>query len=237
MEEGTLPFVMEKRALVIAAHPDDPEFGMGGTAALWTSQGWEMHYLIVTDGSKGTRDLSQNQDDLRSLRQAEQRAAAAVAGVKSVSFLGAVDGEVELSRTWLGKVVEVIRRLKPSVVFTHAPEPIEYRRPGGTPRAGHRDHRTTGQLTLDACYPAVRDPHNFPEQGLEVHKVPEVYLWGSRDADFRVDVTEVFDRKLEALRHHASQFPVHPSWGEQIRSRWAENGRYYEHFQRILVPA
>ncbi len=228
---------MEKRALVIAAHPDDPEFGVGGTAALWTSQGWEFHYLIVTDGSKGSRDPGQNQEQLVALRQAEQRKAAAALGVAGVSFLGATDGEVEATRPLLGQVVAHIRRLQPFAVFTHCPEHLEYRRPGGDARIAHRDHRTTGQLALDAVYPAVRDPHNFPEQGLEVHKVPEVYLWGSRDADFRVDVTEVFDRKLEALRHHASQFPVHPSWGEQIRSRWAENGRYYEHFQRILVPA
>lgn len=228
---------MDKRALVIAAHPDDPEFGAGGTAALWTSEGWEFHYLVVTDGSKGSRDPGQNQEQLVALRQQEQRHAADALGVKSVSFLGATDGEVEPTRALLGQIVAAVRRLKPYAVFSHCPDHLEYRRPHGTARIAHRDHRTTGQLALDAVYPAARDPHNFPEQGLEVHKVAEVYLWGSREADFAVDVTETFEKKLHALHQHHSQFPVHPSWGEQIKQRWAEDGRYFEHFQRILVPA
>lgn len=228
---------MNKRALVIAAHPDDPEFGAGGTVALWVSKGWEFHFLIVTDGSKGSRDPGQNQEQLVALRQEEQKKAAAVLGAKGVSFLGATDGEVEATRAMLGQVVAAVRRLKPQAVFTHCPEHLEYRRPGGEARIAHRDHRTTGQLALDAVYPAARDPHNFPEQGLEVHKVAEVYLWGARNADFQVDVTDHFDQKLDALREHKSQFPVHPSWGEQIKQRWAEDGRYLEYFQRILVPA
>jgi len=228
---------VDKRALVIAAHPDDPEFGVGGTAALWTSEGWEFHYLIVTDGSKGSRDPGQNQEQLVARRQEEQRKAAAVLGVASVAFLGATDGEVQPTRGLLGQVVAAVRRLKPFAVFSHCPEHLEYRRAHGTARIAHRDHRTTGQLALDAVYPAARDPHNFPEQGLDVHKVAEVYLWGSREADFRVDVTDTFDRKVAALREHVSQVPVHPSWGDEIRSRWAEDGRCYEYFQRILVPA
>jgi len=83
-----------KRALVVAAHPDDAEFGCGGTVALWSRDGWQFYYLILTDGSKGSEDPEMTATKLAAIRQEEQRSAAAVLGVKEVVFLDFVDGEL-----------------------------------------------------------------------------------------------------------------------------------------------
>lgn len=224
-----------KQALVIGAHPDDPEFGAGGTVAAWGEQGWEFHYLIVTDGSKGTPDASQDPRLLIQKRQQEQQRAAHILGVKSVEFLGLPDGEVQPDQNLLEKLVAILRKRKPYAVFTHNPEPLEYRRPGCRPHIAHRDHRAVGQTVLDAVYPVARDPHYFPAHhaaGLTPHKVREVYLWGSPQANVKVDIRQTLQRKLDAIVQHESQIAAdHP---RILKSR--QIGRpAHEYFQRLRI--
>jgi len=194
----------ERRALVIAAHPDDAEFCCAGTAALWIRNGWEFHYLICSDGSKGTDDPHLSRERLSAIRQQEQRAAAAVLGVKEVSFLNYQDGEIVYQRELLGEIVRHIRRVRPHVVFTHEPVHIV-----GNRHLNHPDHRTVGTLALDAVYPTAGNRPSFPEhaeEGLEPHRVKELYLWTSDEPNFRVDITDVVDVKFRALARHRSQF-------------------------------
>lgn len=231
---------MQKVALVVAAHPDDPEFGMGGTTALWVSQGWRFHYLIVTDGSKGSADGDRDQMELMRTRQGEQRKAAQLLGVESVTFLGFPDGEVALDRRLLGKIVEHIRHLQPHAVFSHSPESFEYRRPGTPARIAHRDHRVVGQAVLDAVYPAARDPHNFPEHrkaGLQPHNVAEVYLWGHPQAQERIDIQTTWERKLKSILAHESQVPPERRDEQLFLQRWREESGIFEYFFHISVPS
>ncbi len=226
---------LKRTALVIGAHPDDPEFGAGGTVAAWGQQGWEFHYLIVTDGCKGTPDASQDARLLIQKRQQEQQAAAQILGVRSVTFLGLPDGEVQPDQNLLEKLVAILRKQKPHAVFTHNPEPLEFRLPGGKPHIAHRDHRAVGQSVLDAVYPVARDPHYFPAHhaaGLTPHKVREVYLWGSPQADLRVDIRHTLQLKLDAIVQHESQISKdHP---RILKSR--QSGRPgYEYFRRIRI--
>ncbi|MBX3167336.1 MAG: PIG-L family deacetylase [Candidatus Eremiobacteraeota bacterium] len=224
-----------KTALVIGAHPDDPEFGVGGTVAAWGEKGWEFHYLIVTDGSKGTPDATQDPCLLIQTRQQEQQKAAQMLGVKSVEFLGLPDGEVQADQNLLEKLVAILRKRKPYAVFTHNPEALEYRRPGSRPQIAHRDHRAVGQCVLDAVYPVARDPHYFPAHhaaGLTAHKVREVYLWGSPQANVRVDIRHTLNRKLDAIVQHQSQIAAdHP---RILKSR--QSGRpAHEYFLRLRI--
>ncbi len=237
----------KKIGLVIAAHPDDAEFGAGGTTGLWTQEGWEMHYLVLTDGSKGTEDPSLK-SKLISIRQKEQKQAGKTLQVKTCSFANAVDGELEYSRVNLDKIVRAIRTIKPHTILTHSPEIIRqhtnfFKNPKDPlnkyyASINHRDHRLTGEMTLDAVYPTARDILNFPEhtfEGLTTHKVKEVFLWGTHNNNYKVDITKTIDLKIEALKCHASQ--VDPDQIEKFAKRLKEkNGKYYEHFQRIVLP-
>jgi LmbE family N-acetylglucosaminyl deacetylase len=193
-----------RRALVIAAHPDDAEFCCAGTAALWIQDGWEFHYLVCSDGSKGTDDPQLSRERLAAIRQEEQRAAAAVLGVKDVSFLNYQDGEIIYQRELLGDIVRHIRRVRPHAVFTH--EPVHIVR---NMYLNHPDHRTVGTLALDAVYPIAGNRQSFPEQaeeGLEPHQVKELYLWTSNEPNLSVDITDVAGLKFKALARHRSQF-------------------------------
>jgi LmbE family N-acetylglucosaminyl deacetylase len=230
-EEGGI-----KRALVVAAHPDDADFGAAGTVALWTRQGdWEFYYLVCTDGSKGTSDPDMQPHRLIGLRREEQREAARVLGVKDVFFLDNVDGELAYTRDFLGDVVRYIRMLKPYAVFTHDPETHIH----NNAFFNHPDHRRTGEVTLDAIYPTARDHLNFPQQiadGLETHKVREVYIWGSEQPNFEVDITDVVDTKIEALLAHRTQFGGREDFVQFARERWRdESGRYLEKFRRVVL--
>ena len=225
-----------KVALAIAAHPDDADFGCAATAHLWSQQGWDFYYLVCTDGSKGTDDPALTPDRLVPMRQREQRAAAELLGVKDVLFLnGYVDGELTYSRRLLGDVVRVIRQLKPYAVFTHDPTQVIIR----NSFINHADHRTAGLVAVDAVYPTARDRWNFPEQleqGLEPHKVKEIFIWSFDESNFVVDITDVVETKIQALLRHTSQFGEGTEFLQFVRERWrGEDGRYTERFRRVVL--
>ncbi len=226
---------MPRRALAISAHPDDTEFGCSGTAALWTREGWEFYYLILTNGAKGSDDPEMTPQKLAPIRKEEQRAAAKVVGVKDVFFLDHEDGELAYSRQLLGEVVRHIRMLKPYAVFTSDPESIIVR----DSFIDHTDHRCAGLVAIDAVYPSARDRWNFPEhieQGLEPHKVSELYVWSFEKSNFSVDITDVMELKLQALSQHKSQFGDNPEFLDYVRSRWRdERGRHVESFRRVVL--
>ncbi len=231
-DTGDLP----KVALAIAAHPDDADFGCAGTAHLWSKEGWEFYYLVCTDGSKGTEDPSLTPDRLVPMRRREQKAAGDVLGVKDVLFLdGYVDGELTYSRQLLGDVVRVIRELKPYAIFTHDATQLIIR----NSFINHSDHRAAGLIAVDAVYPTARDRLNFPEHledGLETHKVKEIFIWGSEQANFVVDISDVVETKIQALLRHTSQFGEGDEFLKFVRERWkGEDGKYTERFRRVSL--
>ena len=183
-------------ALAIGAHPDDVEFGAGGTLAKWSASGCVVHHLICTDGSKGSWDAGADTAALVALRQDEQRAAAAALGATGECvFLGHVDGELGSGLEERGEVAHWIRRLQPTVVLGHDPWK-RYRL--------HPDHRHAGLLAVEGIV-AARDPHFFPEHGLPSHRPDELLLFEADEPDHVEDVADFVDAKLAALHAHASQ--------------------------------
>ena len=189
--------------MVVFAHPDDAEIGSGGVIARWVAAGCEVTYVLCTDGGAGTADRTLTGEQLAEKRAAEQRAAANFMGVKHVVMLGYPDGGLEPTRKFLGDVVRAIRAYRPHTVFAHDP----YRIKGFQ----HRDHRAVGITTTDAVYPYARDHLHFPDhitrEGLEPHKVRELWYWGMDEPDVIVDVTDGVEQQIAALIRHESQMP------------------------------
>ena len=185
--------------LVVTPHPDDAEFGVAGTVARWTKKGKQVVYVVCTNGNKGTSDPYVKPDELAETRQNEQRAAAEVLGVREVVFLENPDQGLEDTPEFRKQIVRMIRRYRPETVVTADP----YRR-----YIWHRDHRITGQVTIDAVFPYARDHLAYPdllEEGLTPHKVREMLFWASEDINYLSDISDTFDLKMAALRCHASQ--------------------------------
>ncbi|MEO8288356.1 MAG: PIG-L deacetylase family protein [Chloroflexota bacterium] len=227
------------RVLLVAAHPDDAEFSSAGTVAHWVRSGIDVVFVVVTSGDKGTPDRDMTNARLSSLREDEQRAAAARVGVTNVNFLRFPDGELLPNLELRGAITRMIRMYKPYVVMTHDPLTLFY----NNEFINHPDHRAVGQATVDAIYPTARDPLQFPEQtreGLEPHKVKEIYLWGSDQSNVVVDISETIDDKIEALKEHITQVGPPDEMAERIRTRSAQTAephglKYAEVFRRVVM--
>ena len=209
-----------EKAMVIFAHPDDAEIASGGVVAKWVATGCEVTYVLCTNGQAGTADRSFTPAQLAQKRADEQRAAADFMGVKHLVMLGYPDGELEDTRAFLGDIVRALRQYRPHTVFVHDP----YRVKGFQ----HRDHRHAGIAATDAVYPYARDHLHFAEQitrdGLEPHKVRELWYWGMDEPNVIVDVTDSIERQIAALIRHESQLPgFNVPAGETIGQRLRHN--------------
>lgn len=205
-----------RRVLVVAAHPDDVDFGSAGTIAMWTDTGLEVSYCIVTDGDAGGFDPEVSRSAIGGIRQDEQRKAAAVLGVTNVEFLGYPDGRLTPSLDLRRDITRVIRRVRPDRMLIQSPE-----RNLRNLYVSHPDHLATGEATLCAIYPDARNPFAHPEllaEGLDAHTVPEVWVMTVQGhADHHVDITDTFDRKVAALRAHTSQTAHMTNLEERLR--------------------
>ncbi len=205
------------RVLVVTAHPDDVDFGAAGTVAGWTAAGIEVAYCICTSGDAGGFDDTPR-ERMAPLREAEQRAAAAELGVSEVRFLGHPDGRLTPSIELRRDISREIRRVRPDRVLTSSPE-IWWRRLG----ASHPDHRAAGEAALAAVYPDARNPFAHPEllaEGFAAWEVAEMWIMTAPEErqDHAVDITATADRKLAALRAHASQTAHRTDIDDWVRS-------------------
>ena len=226
------PAADPKRVLVVMAHPDDIEFTCGGTAAGLAEDGWEVVFCLVTSGDKGTKDETLASHDLAALREAEQEAAARELGVYRCIFLRVPDGFVQDGPELRELLVRTIREVRPQILITW----------DGYRGFNHRDHRTVGLVALDAVFPLARNPHYFPEHkaaGLEPHKVNTVLLAGTNDPNYFVDVGNQLEKKVDALRRHASQVTpgTREEWLKRLRKRQQSADRgavpWAEAFRRL----
>lgn len=199
--------------MVVVAHPDDAEFMAAGTVAKWAREGKEIVYVLCTSGDKGTSDTSISPAELAESRRKEQQAAGDQLGIREVVFLGYEDGVLQNTLELRKDVVRQIRRFKPDVVICQDPT-TRWSTQG---YLNHADHRAAGDATLDAIYPSARDPHVFPEllaEGLQPHKVREVYVGGTNHADVWIDIGDTIETKIAALQAHESQVgnDTRPDW-------------------------
>jgi len=230
--------MMTKQAqvMVITPHPDDAEFGVAGTVVRWVGEGKDVIYVVCTNGDKGTSNPDLKPEEMAKIREQEQLAAAKLLGVREVIFLRYTDQALEDTPEFRKDIVRRLRMYRPEIVVTADP----YRR-----YIWHRDHRITGQVTLDAIFPYARDFLSYPElleQGLQPQKVKEVWLWAAEDTNYRSDITAVFDIKLAALRCHKSQVgdnlaPGIEKWLRQRAKEMAEGEDFElaEAFHRVEI--
>ena len=226
------------RAMVVVAHADDAEWGCAGTVAQWCNNGWEVVYVLCTDGSKGTDDAKLTSEELVSIRKKEQLDAGRVLGLHNVVFLGYEDSMLEPTLDLRRDIVRQIRFYKPDILICLSP----LRRLDGSSYFGHPDHIASGEAALSAVFPSSRDRLTYPElleEGLEPHKVSEVWIMGHDDDDKFVDVTDYIDVAVSALKSHSSQ-TTGEDVGQQLIDWRSRTGNkvgftYAESFKRFLM--
>lgn len=244
----------ECEAMVIGAHPDDDDFAAAATSALWAKQGKKIVWVVLTDGAEGSEVPSVIDSELMVQREQEQRMACEVYGVQAVEFLRFSDGHLTNSEETRKAVTRLIRKYRPRVVFTHDPSahiyaPDPYEKPDDTAYLNHPDHRATGNIVLDAIFPAVGNPRSYREllaEGLQPYRVHELYLFYSDKDNTYIDVSETIDLKAKGLMCHVSQFGPTSEVPKWIRKGAAETAKeakekkglemeYAEAFRRIKL--
>ena len=197
-------YYVPRRAMIVAAHPDDIEFSSAGTAARWVKDGAEVIYVLCTSGDVGIAEPGMTKARAAEIREAEQLAAAEVIGIKEVVFLREPDGMLENTLALRKRLVREIRRFKPEVVISGDPTIVW----AGDDYINHPDHRAAAGATIDAVFPAAGQPNLFEElaeEGLTAHKVRKVYVMDWMKSDVFVNITETIELKIEALKKHVSQ--------------------------------
>ena len=223
--------------LIVAAHPDDPEFGLGATPAKFVAEGRQVVVALVTSGNEGGEDPTVPDEVLAMQREDEQRRASAVLGVETVEYLRWPDGRVVNDLKLRKEIVRLIRKYKPETVFTH--DPSNFFSEG---HINHPDHRNVGHATLDAIFPGAGNPRSFRELldvGLEPHKIKEVYLFFTANANVWIDVTGHVEKKAEALAEHKSQVRRPEELLKRLQEGSARSGEPHgvgaaEGFRRIV---
>jgi LmbE family N-acetylglucosaminyl deacetylase len=212
------------RFMVVAAHPDDADFGPAATAARWIDQGSEGWLVCCTSGDAGADDPDTDPLELAATREREQRAAAEVVGYAGLTFLHQPDGALANDLVLREHLVREIRTFRPEAVFATDPEVLFH----GDRGVNHVDHRTAGIAAVDAVYPAARNAMAFPwlaRDGLAPHRVKRIYLFWPNDPTVRVDVSTTIDRKIGALRAHATQIREPEALEPRIRAWATEEGQ------------
>jgi LmbE family N-acetylglucosaminyl deacetylase len=225
-----------ERVLVVTAHPDDAEFHFGATIAMLVAGGADVSYLVCSDGAQGGPDDAAD-EQVAATRAAEQRAAAAVLGVRTVAFLGLRDGQLVPTLDLRRAIAAHVRRERPMLVITHYPHrvldiPVE---------ASHPDHVAVGEATLAAVYPDAGNRRAFPDllrAGLAPHRVREVWVPGYERPNYHVDATAFVDKKMAAIACHRSQLADGPPQWLYHWMREAGRGpgyEYAEQFRRLEI--
>lgn len=233
-------YYVPQKAMVIAAHPDDIEFGPAGTVARWIKDGAAVSYVLCTSGDVGIAEPGMTKEKAAQIREAEQQAAANVVGVKEVIFLREPDGMLENTLALRKRLVREIRRFRPEVVITFDPTVLW----AGPHYINHPDHRAAAGAAVDAIFPAAGQPNLFEElaeEGLTAHKVRKVYIthWAESEADLYINITDTIDLKIEALKKHASQMrdwdpgPMLREWSAELAQ--GKEMQYAESYRVITL--
>ncbi|MDQ6876984.1 MAG: PIG-L family deacetylase [Candidatus Dormibacteraeota bacterium] len=199
-----------RRALCIAAHPDDVEFYCGGTVFMMSRRGVVVDLVLATSGDKGARDTTKSRAKVARIREREQELAGEVLGIKRICFLRHPDAELMESLELREEFVREIRTTQPDVLLTFDPN-VPYRY--------HPDHRAVGRVALDAAWPSARDPLTYPDAG-PPHETAEAWCFGGQDPTLEINVAEVLNTKIDARLAHASQ----TGSAAALRHRWRAIG-------------
>lgn len=224
--------------LAVAAHPDDIDFGASATIAALTERGVKVVLCLLTAGDAGGFDPGRSRAETAALRHAEQQAAAQEVGISELILLDERDGFLAPTYELVGKIVKVMRQVRPEAVLSFHPE-----RAWDRLQKSHPDHLASGEAVVRAAYPFVENPFAYPEleaEGLAAFKLQHLLLMGAprQRVNIRVDVTGYQDRKLAALGRHFSQHRD----AERMRAFVTEQlqavhgaGGFAEEFHHVIV--
>jgi len=219
---------LKKSIVGFAAHPDDLEFTCTGTLSKMKQSGYEINYVIVTNGENGFKKESKWEPKERiEIRLREQLEVARKLGVNEVVFLDYSDGFLTYSEELRGQLVGIIKKYQPQIIFSFDPANREF----DNLNLFHRDHRVLSEVVFDACF-AAKNKHMYPGKP---HQVEHIYFYGTNQPNHFEDITNSIDFKLELLACHQSQFPDFKKVADFIKNKLSKGTKKYKYSEAFRI--
>lgn len=216
--------------LAAGAHPDDIEFSCTGILRKFIEMGWNVYYIVATNGENGFKIGHKPRKQRIEIRRREQLNAAQKLGVKKVYFLGYKDGFLKNDDGLRKKLVQIIKRVKPEIIFTFDPANRTYE----NINLQHRDHRNIGKAVFDAVF-AAKNRYMYPGNPC---KVGYLYFYGSEKPNYFENIAKYINLKLDVLKEHNSQFSDFgkvENWVKTYLSKFSKKYKYSEAFRIIKI--
>lgn len=223
---------MNKTILAVGAHPDDIEFSCTGTLLKFKEKGYQIYYVIATNGENGFKIEHKPKKQRIRIRHNEQLNAAKKMGVEEVFFLNYRDGFLAYTYELRQKLVKIIKNVKPEIIFSFDPANREFE----SINLNHRDHRNIAEAVFDSAF-AARNRYMYPGT---LHSISYFYFFGTNShlANHFENITGYIDKKLEILREHKSQFDDFKKASEWVKnyvSGFTKKYKYSERFRVVKV--
>lgn len=223
---------MIKTILAVGAHPDDIEFSCTGTMLKLKEKGYQIYYAIATNGENGFKIGHKPKKQRIQTRYKEQLNAAKKLDVKEVFFLNYRDGYLIYNDELREKLVKIIKKVRPEIIFTFDPANLDFE----SINLNHRDHRNIGEAVFDSVF-AARNRYMYPG---EPHSISWFYFFGTNAhlANHFENITKYIDMKLDILKEHTSQFNDFEkvsAWVKNDISKYTKKFKYSERYRLVKV--
>ena len=219
---------MKKSVIGFAAHPDDLEFTCTGTLFKLKKQGYEIIYVIVTNGENGFKsNLNISRNERIQIRSQEQLEVARKLGIKDVIFLNYSDGFLIYTEELRSRLVKIIKDVQPEIIFSFDPANRKFY----NLNLFHKDHRVVSEAVFDARF-AAKNLHMYPG---DAHQVKKIYFFGTHEPNYFEEITDIMDFKLELLACHKSQFPDFSKIADFVKNTISRETDRYEYSEAFRI--
>ncbi|WP_029689378.1 PIG-L deacetylase family protein [Thermoanaerobacter sp. A7A] len=211
-----LPHILEvKSILCVQPHPDDNEIGAGGLLSILNDKGAKIVFATVTDGRRGLSGRDISHEEIIKIRHKEKEEAGRILGVsKYIDLLFEDGGDYSISEL-TENLVKIFRSIRPELVLTVDP---------WTPYEAHPDHQKTGKAVAAAML-AARNL-SLPHLGESV-TIEQIAFYSTPYPNTYIDITNYWERKIEAIRAHKSQFENH-NWPLIYQLFYEQSKKWYK---------
>lgn len=218
---------MNKIILAVSAHPDDIEFACGGTMLKFKEKGYDIYFAVATNGENGFKIDHKPRNERVKTRYKEQLKAAKILGVKKVFFLNYRDGYLTYNDELRAKLVRIIKKVRPEIIFTFDPSNKSFE----SINLNHRDHRAIAEATFDAVF-AARNRYMFPGGS---HAVNYFYFFGPDKPNHFENISKYIDKKIKLIEAHRSQFNEYKSMAEWVKQHLSSYTKKYKFSEKFRI--
>ncbi len=218
---------MNKVLLAVSAHPDDIEFSSGGTMFKFKNLGYDIYFIVATNGENGFKIDHKPKTQRIKTRHKEQLKAAEILGVRKVFFLNYKDCYLKNDDKLRKQIAEIIKKVKPEIILSFDPANRSFE----SVNLLHRDHRVISEAVFDAVF-AARNRYLIPGKPFAVKTF---WFFGCDKPNHYENITGYINDKIRLISAHRSQFGEHESMSEWVKTHLSSYTKKYKYSEKFRI--